>query len=165
MFTEEQTSPRGLKITAIVVLITCVAFAAGSLAIGYATNPDSVEPIPVIAMMVGLPLILFVWMLRIKQTVIVTADQVQVKQHGIMWKAKVWPAQTIKSARVRSLNTFGEFGGWGIRYGFNKKWGYVLAGTNAIELELTTGKKAVISVVDKQGAVEAIERLKPRLLR
>ena len=163
MFTEEQTAPRGLRITAWVVLSFCAFFTVLILFLQYMSETENPNPVPVIAFTFVLPLILFVWMMNVKQIVTVTAELVQVKQRGIMPKAKVYRLTDIENVKVRKLDAFGEFGGWGVRYGFGKKWGYVLDGKSAIELQLKNGKKAVISVVDGEGAQQAIERLIPRL--
>ena len=63
----------------------------------------------------------------------------------------------IESATIRKVSPFGEFGGWGIRWNLGKKMGYVWNGKQGIELKLTSGKSVVVTIMDLQGARQALE--------
>jgi hypothetical protein len=63
----------------------------------------------------------------------------------------------VESATIRKVSPFGEFGGWGIRWNLGKKMGYVWNGKQGIELKLTSGKSVVVTIMDLQGARQALE--------
>jgi hypothetical protein len=63
----------------------------------------------------------------------------------------------VESVTIRKVNSFGEFGGWGIRWNLGKKMGYVWNGKQGIEVKLTNGKSVVITIMDLQGARQALE--------
>lgn len=46
---------------------------------------------------------------------------------------------------VREVNAFGEFGGWGIRYGFGRGWGYVNTSPWGLQLVRKNDKRVTIS--------------------
>lgn len=50
----------------------------------------------------------------------------------------------IGQAYVREYRPLGEFGGWGIRFGFTGGKAYTVAGNKGIQLELTDGSKILI---------------------
>ncbi len=63
----------------------------------------------------------------------------------------------VESVTIRKVSPFGEFGGWGIRWNLGKKMGYVWNGKQGIEVWLTNGKSVVVTVMDLQGARQALE--------
>lgn len=63
----------------------------------------------------------------------------------------------VESVTIRKVSPFGEFGGWGIRWNLGKKMGYVWNGKQGIELKLTSGKSVVVTIMDLQGARQALE--------
>jgi|NOAtaT_6_FD_contig_41_3323703_length_2125_multi_2_in_0_out_0_1 hypothetical protein len=63
----------------------------------------------------------------------------------------------VESATIRKVSPFGEFGGWGIRWNLGKKMGYVWNGKQGIELKLTNGRSVVVTIMDLQGARQALE--------
>lgn len=80
---------------------------------------------------------------------------VQVDQQGVFVKARWFhrrgrfvPWLDVQRVRLRPLRPMGEFGGWGIRYGFSNTWGYIYDGTQCLECTLADKKKVVISIVD-----------------
>ena len=63
----------------------------------------------------------------------------------------------VESVTIRKVSPFGEFGGWGIRWNLGKKMGYVWDGKQGIEVKLTNGKSVVITILDLQGARQALD--------
>ncbi|MEY3385326.1 MAG: hypothetical protein RIR53_137, partial [Bacteroidota bacterium] len=63
----------------------------------------------------------------------------------------------VESVTIRKVSPFGEFGGWGIRWNLGKKMGYVWDGKQGIEVKLTNGKSVVITILDLQGAHQALD--------
>ena len=70
-------------------------------------------------------------------------------------KTLLW--SEITKAEVRTYDPIGEYGGWGLRYSFNKKKGNVVnvSGDIGIQLTLKNGKKLLIGTQKK----EAVSRV------
>lgn len=66
----------------------------------------------------------------------------------------VW--SDIQSITLRKVSPFGEFGGWGIRWNLGNRMGYVWSGKQGMELALKNGKRVVVTLVDMQGARQAL---------
>jgi len=70
-------------------------------------------------------------------------------------KTLLW--SEITKAEVRTYDPIGEYGGWGLRYSFNKKKGNAVnvSGDIGIQLTLKNGKKLLIGTQNK----EAVSRV------
>ena len=53
--------------------------------------------------------------------------------------------EDLKEIYLREYSALGEFGGWGLRYGFGLGWGYVAGGDCGVQLVYKSGKKRFIS--------------------
>ena len=109
-----------------------------------------------------IPLFLVVWFLSVRQEVVIDEEGISVQQHALMWKPKNIAWSEVKSAHVRPMNAFGEFGGWGIRYALKGKWGYILDGDHGVDLLMHSRKHLVVSIVDAEGARSAVLEFAPR---
>ena len=163
-FHEIQQAPKGLRTLLWVVLAVTAVL---GVVIGIAqlsTDPTTTtgDIVFMVLMVVVLPTGLVLWLNLIRQVVVIDEQGVSVQQKGLMLKPKVIPWTEVKAATVRPINAFGEFGGWGVRYGYGSKWGYILDGTHALELTLHSGKPRVITVVDEEGARAAIQQREER---
>ncbi len=149
-FTETQHAPRGLRIASYWIAGVSAVFCIMIWFVMRAIDPpmSTGESVLYFAATIGFPLLLLIWFNNVTQTVTITDDTITVYQRGVQFRPKVISRADVVSMTVRKLNAFGEFGGWGIRYGFNKKWGYVWGGEHAIDLQMKDGKRIVISVVD-----------------
>lgn len=74
-----------------------------------------------------------------------------------LFTERMIPWSDVESITIRKVSPFGEFGGWGYRWSFGKKTGYVWNGKQGIEVRLTNGKSVVVTVMDLQGARQALE--------
>lgn len=163
-FHEIQRAPKGLRILLWVVLAVTALFGAviGFLQLASDASTTTGDIIFMLLMVVVLPSGLVLWLNLVRQEVVIDDHGVRVQQKGLMPKPKVIPWAEVKTAIVRPINAFGEFGGWGIRYGYGSKWGYILDGSYALELTLHSGKPRVITVIDGEGARAALEYYTPR---
>jgi len=153
-FHEIQRAPKGLRTLLWVVLAVTAVF---GVVIGIAqlsTDPTTTmgDMVFMVLMVVVLPTGLVLWLNLVRQEVIIDDHGISVQQKGLMPKAKVLPWDDIEAVTFRTVNAFGEFGGWGIRYGYGGRWGYILDGNYAIEISLRSGKPRVITIVDGEGA-------------
>jgi hypothetical protein len=51
----------------------------------------------------------------------------------------------LEEIKLREYSALGEFGGWGLRYGFGLGWGYVAGGDWGMQLVYKSGKKRFVS--------------------
>ena len=153
-FHEIQQAPKGLRILLWVVLAATALLGAVIGLLQLSTDPSATiaDVVFMLLMVVVLPTGLVRWLNLVRQEVLIDDHGVSVQQKGLMPSAKVFPWDDIVSVTFRPVNAFGEFGGWGIRYGYGSKWGYILDGTHALELTLHSGKPRVITIVDSEGA-------------
>lgn len=113
----------------------------------------------VIVPMIGIPvlfMLLYVLMMSSTLSVRIDAEGVHAKARWFhrTWRSFAWT--DVERVTLRPLRAFGEFGGWGIRYGFGRKWGYIYDGDTGLEIELRDGRRFVISITDNAGAEAAL---------
>jgi hypothetical protein len=68
----------------------------------------------------------------------------------------------IAKAAVRTYDPIGEYGGWGLRYSFNKKKGNAVnvSGDIGIQLTLKSGKKLLIGTQKKEAVTSILKTYK-----
>ena len=71
----------------------------------------------------------------------------------------------IKNIYPRDYNPISEYGGWGLRYTFNKKRGNAInvSGDIGIQLELKNGKKFLIGTQKKEEVKRVLETYKHKI--
>lgn len=110
----------------------------------------------VIVPMILLPCVfaaIYALMLASSQSVRIDAQGVHVRDRFFHRRERSFAWADIANVQLRPLRIFGEFGGWGIRYGIHRTWGYVYDGEVALDLSMQDGRRIVISITD-QGGVE-----------
>ena len=72
-------------------------------------------------------------------------------------KTLLW--SEITKAEVRTYDPIGEYGGWGLRYSFNKKKGNAMnvSGDIGIQLTLKNGKKLLIGTQKKEAVSSVLK--------
>jgi hypothetical protein len=125
-FEEVQRAPRSVKILGLVVLgIPFVIMSSIALYVSFSTdqpfNWKTALTYPGLLTFITLHVVMVTSRLRLR-----------IDQHGVAIRFRPFHIQDkvilpseIVPWRVRPLNAFWEFGGWGIRWGWKKKWGYV----------------------------------------
>ena len=75
-------------------------------------------------------------------------------------KTLLW--SEIELAEIRTYDPIGEYGGWGLRYSFNKKKGNAVnvSGDIGIQLTLTSGKKLLIGTQKKEAVTSILKTYK-----
>jgi hypothetical protein len=105
--------------------------------------------------MCGLP-ILF-WQMRLMTRI--TAEGIYVRFIPFHFKEQFYPWDSIESAQVRTYSPLKEYGGWGIKYGFNGQGKvYNVAGNQGLQLVLKSGEKLLIGT-QKPAEIQAAVRL------
>lgn len=72
------------------------------------------------------------------------------------WPRFVIPVDDVAAVRAVAVNPFAEFGGWGVRWGLDGRFGVVLRRGEAVEVTRTDGRRFVVTV---DGADEAAAAL------
>jgi hypothetical protein len=72
------------------------------------------------------------------------------------WPRIEIPAADIASVRRIEVNPFAEFGGWGVRYALDGRYGVVLRRGEAIEVTRTGGRRFVVTIDDAETAAAAL---------
>ncbi|MDC8101452.1 hypothetical protein [Chryseobacterium rhizosphaerae] len=84
-----------------------------------------------------------------KLTIIVTNDNIKYSFFPFSPFFKTIKKNEIKKAYIGNLNDFYSIIGWGIRYSKKYGIGYILDSEKVIYIELTTGKKILLSIKDE----------------
>ncbi len=82
----------------------------------------------------------------------------------ISMKTILW--SEIAHAEVRTYDPLGEYGGWGLRYSFNKKRGNAInvSGDIGIQLTLKNGKKLLIGTQKKEAVSRVLKTYNLKLV-
>lgn len=121
------------------------------------------EPAPNVIYIVSfLVLALILW------AFIVARLDVSVDKEGIHYrffpfniKTKIIAKAEIQRYEIRKYNALADYGGWGVRRGFGRKWGrgYVVGGNMGLQLYLTSGKKVLFSTQRSQAILYAMDEM------
>ncbi len=80
----------------------------------------------------------------------ITEDEIRFKYPPFINKPKVIPYSEIKTIQVRKYDPIGEYGGWGLRYGWTnskKNRAYNIKGNMGLQLELNDGMRILIGTM------------------
>ncbi len=69
------------------------------------------------------------------------------------------PLAEVATAAKVEVNPMGEFGGWGMRLGADRRFGIILRAGEAIEVARTNGKRLVVTVDDAGTGAGLLEAL------
>lgn len=88
--------------------------------------------------------------------------RVRIGPSGILVRSLVgWPtidipADEVTAVRAVTVNPFAEFGGWGLRYGLDGRYGVVLRAGEALEVTRTDGRRFVVTIDDAETAASVL---------
>ena len=99
----------------------------------------------------------FFWQMRLITRI--TAEGIYVRYIPFHFKEQFYSWDSIESAQVRTYNPLLEYGGWGIKYGFNGQGKvYNVAGNQGLQLVFKSGEKLLIGT-QKPAEIQAAIRL------
>ncbi len=102
---------------------------------------DTISIFSVSVFTLGLP-ILF-WQMRLMTRI--TEEGIYVRFVPFHFKEQFFPWESIESAQVRTYSPLMEYGGWGIKYGFNGQGKvFNVAGDQGLQLVFKSGEKLLI---------------------
>ena len=110
----------------------------------------------IMALVAVVPVVMLGWMgvMMSALTVTIDAGAVRLRFGGGMWR-KTIPLQRVTGAEAVQ-NSFAN--GWGIRYLGRGCWLYNIAGLDAVEVHLDTGKRIRIGTREPEKLAEAIHK-------
>jgi len=88
---------------------------------------------------IALPVLLYC----IRLVTEVRSDGLYLRFFPFHWSFLRFPVDSIKHSEARTYSPLGEYGGWGIRYGWNGK-AYNVSGNKGIQFELHNGKRFLV---------------------
>ena len=96
-----------------------------------------------ISFVVGLLLPVLFWQMRLITRI--TQEGIYVRFIPFHFKEKFFPWDTIKASYVRTYSPLKEYGGWGIKYGFNGQGlVYNVVGNVGLQLQFKEGEAVLI---------------------
>jgi hypothetical protein len=101
-------------------------------------------------------IIYFITLNRI--TLVIDEGEISVTFRPYFHEPKVYRKDQIQKAYIRKYKPIFEYGGWGIRIGFNKNKVYNLSGRWGLQLVLDDGKKLLIGTRQHEALEKAIEK-------
>ncbi len=114
----------------------------------------------IIALSFGIVLLVCLLILNIKLKTEIDKQGIHYQFGPLTKKTILW--QDIEQCYVRSYSPIREFGGWGIRFGFNGR-AFNVKGNQGIQLVLKSGKKILIGTQKSEEAQQIIHAHKPNL--
>ena len=106
---------------------------------------------------VGMLLPILFWQMRLITRI--TEEGIYVRFVPFHFKEQFYPWESIESAQVRTYSPLMEYGGWGIKYGFNGQGKvYNVAGNQGLQLVFKSGEKLLIGT-QKGSEIQAFVRL------
>jgi hypothetical protein len=118
---------------------------------------DRTKALAAIFIVLWAQLLIVIPLFRVTRFIVRINDQgVFVRLRPFQFKGRLIPWTEIMYSVIRPIRPLREFGGWGIRWDLGKKTGYIWNGEQALELFLTNGKIVVITIMDVEGARQAV---------
>ena len=118
-------------------------------------KPLSDEGVISFSLLVGLGLPVLFWFMKLKLRV--SSEGLHYQFFPIHIKERLIPFEDIKSYKARTYSPIKEFGGWGIRFGFESK-AYNVSGDKGLQIELTNGRKVLFGSQEHQALTKAMKK-------
>jgi hypothetical protein len=118
------------------------------------TAPPQTDTAVYVSFGIGILLPLLFW--QMKLTTRISQEGIYVRFFPFHFKEKFFPWETISASYVRTYSPLKEYGGWGIKYGFNGQGlVYNVAGNVGLQLQFKEGE-AVLLGTQKGEEIKAI---------
>lgn len=142
-FTETQRF-RQWWLIVILVVVNLIAISALYFSLQEPIANDQLTTAEIILVIGAGPLLSIILILIPKLETRIQEDGIYIKFFPFHWSYKIYKWSDISKAYVRQYNPLGEYGGWGIRFGFGNGKAYNVSGNTGLQLELHNGKKVLI---------------------
>jgi hypothetical protein len=125
-----------------------------SMVYSLVTAPPQTDAAVYVSFGIGILLPLLFW--QMKLTTRISQEGIYVRFFPFHFKEKFFPWETISASYVRTYSPLKEYGGWGIKYGFNGQGlVYNVAGNVGLQLQFKEGE-AVLLGTQKGEEIKAI---------
>ena len=118
-------------------------------------KPLSDEGVITFSLIIGLGLPVLFWFMKLKLRV--SPEGLHYQFFPIHIKERLISFKDIKNYKARTYSPIKEFGGWGIRFGFESK-AYTGSGNKGLQIELTTGRKVLFGSQEHQALAKAMKK-------
>jgi len=122
---------------------------------------DSPAPNAVM-ILVFIALCISIWIFfSMKLEVWIDQEGIYYRFFPLIYKDKLISKGEIQRFEIRKYSTILDYGGWGIRRGFGRKWqkGFIVSGNMGLQLYLTNGKKVLFGTQRSQAIMYAMEEM------
>ncbi len=119
------------------------------------SNPLSDEGVISFSLLVGLGFPVLFWFMKLRLRV--SEKGLHYQFFPVHFNERLIPFEDIKSYKARTYSPLKEFGGWGIRFGFESK-AYNVKGDKGLQLELTNGRKVLFGSQDYKALEKAMKK-------
>ena len=106
---------------------------------GTKPTPDNLMLVLWVLIGIGLPLLFY----SARLVTEVRSDGLYIRFFPFHRTFLRFPVDSIKHSEARTYSPIGEYGGWGIRYGWNGK-AYNVSGNEGVQFELHDGKRVLV---------------------
>jgi hypothetical protein len=98
---------------------------------------------------------------KLKLEVWIDADGIHYRFFPLIIKNKLISKEQIQRFEIRKYSPILDYGGWGVRRGFGRKWqrAYNVSGNMGLQLYLTDGKKVLFGTQRSQAILYAMEEM------
>jgi len=132
-------------------------FSWGSMIYAFISEKPTLNVANIISGVIMCALPILFWQMRLITRI--TDEGIYVRFIPFHFKEQFYPWDSIESAQVRTYSPLKEYGGWGIKYGFNGQGKvYNVSGNEGLQLVFKSGEKLLIGT-QKPGEIQASIRL------
>ncbi|MEY4987653.1 MAG: hypothetical protein RL567_1432 [Bacteroidota bacterium] len=129
----------------------------GAMIYSLFTNKPSSEIAYIVSGVIMCALPILFWQMRLMTRI--SDEGIYVRFIPFHFKEQFYPWDSIESAQVRTYSPLKEYGGWGIKYGFNGQGKvYNVSGNEGLQLVFKSGEKLLIGT-QKPAEIQASIRL------
>jgi hypothetical protein len=118
-------------------------------------KPLSDEGMVIFSILVGLGLPLFFWAMKLKTRV--SNEGLHYQFFPIHLKERLIKFEDIESYKARTYSPMKEFGGWGIRFGFESK-AYNISGDKGLQIHLKNERNVLFGSQDAKALEKAMKK-------
>lgn len=94
----------------------------------------------------------------IRLDTLIKTDGVYVRFFPFVPRYRKFALEELSQVQIRQYSPIGDYGGWGLRFGFGNGKAYTISGNKGIQLVFTNGSRLLIGTQLPEAAAEALQR-------
>lgn len=165
LFKEEQQFRQWWHIVLILAaivpaMIMCIYTLYRQIVVGVQVGNSPAPNVVMIIVFIALGVVLWVYF-SLKLEVWIDQDGIHYRFFPLVIKNQFISKEEIQRFEIRKYNPIIDYGGWGVRRSFGRKWqkAYNVSGNIGLQLYLTNGKKVLFGTQRSQAIMYAIEEI------